>query len=690
VHLRSHSLKLLSLSVQNFRALENINIKFNGTADVIVGPNAVGKTTILEAIRITKAILAPRIASEPQQTLIALGAVSPHLPQQINFAALARDPKIPLVISCKYQLSPSEIDTLDSLQSVLVNSLVQSGLGSPPDRLALVQFLSSPEGKIALTRAQTFVAANITPIRNSGTCTLQLTFDPASMNFSGVDNLSQLIVGAFEGRLPPYQTLFTYFPADRSMPTGDVSIQLGAPDVNAQLMSYNTHPQTKFQRLKTTIVNSHLLNAGNPSAILDDFKKISSHLLKDREILGLKIDTFGLVSVQVRDLTTNQTFDLDSMSSGEKGLFLMFLLIGRSVADGGIILIDEPELHLNPAVCKLLLPFLIDQYLKPQDLQAIICSHSPEILGVAFDRPDCALHHLQSPTVISPILAEDRAEVFDALRRLGTSASDALFSSGSVFVEGADDIEILEAGFSSLLNRYKVTQLEGRGNIEREIQTLQSAEQRREIDTLKCFIFDLDNAPTNLKSTSLVRVNQWKRRCIENFLISEKVIYEVLRDDGIARDKIQQRGATAALLKEIAMSQLADAAITNVYRRGAFSYFKSPSFKELLGKSPADAAGVVFDRVSELQQQIGGLNRPAWCAEFEKLCQEELELLLVRWEAEWTTLCDGKRFFRDLHSRFGVRVTLIKLKVRIMERLEHEKLDEWILIDSFLKDSLKQ
>ena len=50
----------------------------------------------------------------------------------------------------------------------------------------------------------------------------------------------------------------------------------------------------------------------------------------------------------------------------------------------------------------------------------------------------------------------------------------------------------------------------------------------------------------------------------------------------------------------------------------------------------------------------------------------------------------GKRFFRDLHSHFGVRVSLIRLKVRIMERLEREHADEWVLVESILRDALKQ
>jgi predicted ATPase len=681
---------LKGLSVQNFRALEDININFRGSADVIVGPNAIGKTTILEAIRIARAILAPRVTNEGQQTLISIGAISPHLPQQINFAVLARDPKVPLVISCKYELTQAEIDTLDQLTPQIVNLLVQSKLGfGGQDRLALVQFLSSPQGKFALAEANNFVTGNIGAIRNSKICTLQLTYNPQTQNFTGLELLSQLTIAAMEGRLPPNQTLFSYFPADRAMPTGEAAIQLGGPDVSAQLMSHNSQPQTKFQRLKTTIVNNYLLESGNPAGILQDFKKIFSRLMKDREILRLKINDFGLVSVEIKDITTNQTFDLDSMSSGEKGLILMFLLIGRSIANGGIILIDEPELHLNPAVCKILLPFLIEEYLKPQQLQAIICSHSPEILSVAFDRTDCALHHLQSKTVISQILPEDKQEVFDALRRLGTSASDALFSSGSIFVEGEDDIDILEAGFANILNQYKVTQLEGRGNVEREISTLQQAETRGEIDTLKCFIFDLDNVPTKLKSSQLVRVGQWKRHCIENYLINEKVIYDLLRDDGISKDKIETRGEVPGIFREIAFSQLDDTIAEIVYKRHVFGTLGPPPHRDLVGKSFAQSAALLFGQLYLVQQQVCNLQAASWCADFERSCREELALWRPKWEADWITLCDGKRFFHDLQARFAVRVSPIKLKVRIMERLSHWHADEWILIESVLREALK-
>ena len=79
---------LKRLRVENFRALDNINVEFDARISVIIGPNAIGKTTILEAIRIAKGLLAPRTQNETNQMLLSLGATSPHLPQRLLNEAL--------------------------------------------------------------------------------------------------------------------------------------------------------------------------------------------------------------------------------------------------------------------------------------------------------------------------------------------------------------------------------------------------------------------------------------------------------------------------------------------------------------------------------------------------------------------------------------------------------------------------
>ena len=62
---------LKSLMVRNFRALEEIDVTFDNRVNVMVSPNAIGKTTVLEAIRFAKAVLAPRTQNESNQVLFS-------------------------------------------------------------------------------------------------------------------------------------------------------------------------------------------------------------------------------------------------------------------------------------------------------------------------------------------------------------------------------------------------------------------------------------------------------------------------------------------------------------------------------------------------------------------------------------------------------------------------------------------
>src|SRR5207253_1294640 len=97
----------------------------------------------------------------------------------------------------------------------------------------------------------------------------------------------------------------------------------------------------------------------------DEFKKIFTYVLKGRSLAAVGLNPIGLLSIKIKDTETNRIFDLDGMSSGEKGLILTSLMITRSVANNGIVLLDEPELHLNPAICRDVLAFLSECHVVP-------------------------------------------------------------------------------------------------------------------------------------------------------------------------------------------------------------------------------------------------------------------------------------------------------------------------------------
>jgi predicted ATPase len=92
-------LHIIDLSIKNFRGLDKVRFKPRKGLNVIAGPNAVGKTTILEAIRLAKSLLAQRLNGEAQNVLNGLaGNPSPILGANSQLMALAGNQNLPIEI----------------------------------------------------------------------------------------------------------------------------------------------------------------------------------------------------------------------------------------------------------------------------------------------------------------------------------------------------------------------------------------------------------------------------------------------------------------------------------------------------------------------------------------------------------------------------------------------------------------
>jgi hypothetical protein len=342
-----------------------------------------------------------------------------------------------------------------------------------------------------------------------------------------------------------------------------------------------------------------------------EFQRIFAGILKGRRLVAVGVNDVGLLSIRVQDTETGRVFELDGMSSGEKGLILTFLLIGRSMEDGGIILFDEPELHLNPAVCKDYLSFLVDNYVKRKNLHAIICSHSPEILAGAFEREECTLYHLVSERVLSKVRYKDEEEISQALGRLGTSESEGLLYNATIFVEGDADADLLQTGFGDLLRRYKVKDLGGRREVEKQIEQLQQAEKEGTKLSSRYFIFDRDELPTGLASSETVRLLQWDRRCLENYLIDFDVLTDVLKDSDIVKTPFANQGEVTRTLRDLAMSQINEVVARKVYAEDAY---EDPGIRpvEIRGKDMGQIADALLKRLEKIREQVGPLKSAEW------------------------------------------------------------------------------
>ncbi len=677
---------LKRLRVSNFKALEKIDVEFDSLVSVIIGPNAVGKTTVLEAIRLAKAILAPRTPHESNQILNALGATSPHMPQRLFPNAFTNKPSIPLSIKCTYDLIQSEIDSVKKIQPQLAARVAQQNAGLSFDNPSQsIAFLSSPHGRSALTQAAKDLTVEVAALETRRTLELNLTIDFEAGQISGEFPIQQVFFVALEQALDPRKSLFSYFPADRAMPTGEQPVQLGAADTTNQLESYNSQPQLKYQRLKHTIFSSIIGGATGRTDLTAHFKLIFDRILKGRELGEIGLNQIGMLSIPIIDKDTGVFFEIDSLSSGEKGLLLTFLLIAVSIEKNGMILLDEPELHLNPAVCHDLLQFFVDEYAMKLNVQGIICSHSAEILAGVFERPACSLYHLKGGKSLAKVRHNDQGEIRDALRRLGSSESEALLFRGTVSVEGIHDTEILMAGFEDILRRYKIKQRGGRNEIEKDIKELQEGEKKGEEIGYHYFIFDHDRKPTSLMDSEHVKLLQLGRYCLENYLLDVDILTDVTRNPDFSNNPKKTTTDMRDAMKGLAMAQLSEVVSRKIFKDLSL---EAVGFDMSIMRSvdAAEVADSLWQQIVRLISELRRHDTADFVEQFTEKFKQGMAADSPIWDEKWRELCSGKQLFEDLRRTGHLKGDLLKIKKSIMLQMRSKKTEAYSSLEGLIRD----
>src|ERR1019366_9454284 len=266
---------------------------------------------------------------------------------------------------------------------------------------------------------------------------------------------------------------------------------------------------------------------------------------------------------------------------------------------------------------------------------------------------DCALLHLRSGRDLSPILKQDKAEVFEAIKRLGAQTSDVLFMRGCVYVEGRHDAELLELGFPERLAGFKVAQLGGRQEVEKEIRSLLAAQEKTAMDSPQIFLFDLDRKLSDLDGKGAVRVAQWNRYCFENYLLDDDVMYDVLKEVKVD-NRPESRAHLRASLKEVAHAQVRGVVVREIYKTYEYENLGLRA-SEVDSLETYEAIGPVLTRrLVAIQKQTYKLDEAAWIADFAQRCEKRHKELTEDWEVKWQSHCDGKQVLADLQRKFGI------------------------------------
>jgi hypothetical protein len=203
------------------------------------------------------------------------------------------------------------------------------------------------------------------------------------------------------------------------------------------------------------------------------------------------------------------------------------------------------------------------------------------------------------------------------------------------------------------------------------------------------FIFDNDGQPTNLRSSATVKLLQWDRRCLENYLIDLDILTQLLKDPDIVKDPLPNQGEVSKLVRELAMSQIDEFVARRVYSNYQFDDCGIRG-NEIHSKNLESIADILVQRLIKVSGQLTPLSNSEWKNTFLQQCQEIKTQQVLVWEARWPEFCDGKALFSDLFRQRGFKMSLIKFKKRIMLGMRSGPSAGWRSIESLVKQLIQR
>ena len=189
---------------------------------------------------------------------------------------------------------------------------------------------------------------------------------------------------------------------------GGVNLNLDA--MTAQRRQYSLYNWREKYKQKSELAAHYVQSmiatrAAGSAGSGEDLNATLSLLFKtffpDKSYDGPVAQPDGTVTFPVR-LPNGRSHDIDDLSSGEKELLYGYLRLRNSAPRNSVILLDEPELHLNPRLLQGMPDFYHEHLGRTLGSQLWLVTHSDAILRQAVGNSLFSTYHMTAAT-----LAED-------------------------------------------------------------------------------------------------------------------------------------------------------------------------------------------------------------------------------------------------------------------------------------------
>lgn len=568
-------MKIVNLLVENFRAIKRVEFADLKDMIVIAGPNGCGKSCVLDSIRLFKSVYGGYQPNEWQQWLGEFQINFQRNPQQM--ASLLRDRSKSSVIEANIELSKEEIEFIRirtrRMLEELVWKTVVPGLNDSwlHARGALAAELRAHKPAVdEKVKALTPVVAEQL---KSGALHGRLEISPIGEARTHNNVLLELVFSSFH---PKHIGVIDYHGSHRNYgreELGGINLSLDQEEDRFRTSSLYNYAN-KYSNIKSEMAADYVRQAlREKKGVLGGSRQTRdlSETLQDlfkmffpgKRFLGPVPTDDGNLNFPV-EIDGGAKHDINDLSSGEKEVLFGYLRLRNSAPKHSVILLDEPELHLNPALIRGLPQFYHKNLGLELNNQIWLVTHSDAFLREAVGNAGLRVLHMQYAAVgdqvenqVHEIQPGEEVEAI-ILELVGDLAA---YRPGAkiVFFEGENsdfDMKMVSRLFPEVEKKMNFISGGNKYRVERLHRTLDHSIQAGNIPVKIYSVVDRDSGNSSVVDGEFRRHYSWDVYHIENYLLDARFICEALQHLGIYEEDVATPESVEGRLREIARAQI--------------------------------------------------------------------------------------------------------------------------------------
>lgn len=538
-------MKIVGLRISNFRGIKDVTFSDLGDMVIIAGQNGSGKSCIFDAIRLLKSVYGGYQANEWHHWM---GEFQISLTNRSSdFALMFNDLSKELRISCDFKFSEEEIKYINNNANELLRenawrSILPEAYSWGNQRMAMFATQYRDREAEVVDR----VAKELPQLMEElAQPTIRGEFIVSPGDYPKIV-MSLALSVAFSTFRPTDIGVIDYHGAQRHYGREQVQgISLNLDSVEQQRSHSSLYNYgSKYTNVKGEMASSYVkeilaeaagVSRERQSTLTNTLQELFKTFFPDKKFLGPTPTIDGSLRFPVQTISGNQ-HDLDELSSGEKEILYGYLRIRNSAPRYSIILLDEPELHLNPRLIRGL-PDFYKKYLgEALGNQIWLVTHSDALLREVVGKQVYNVYHMlpngsvpKGQSQIKPLSATADLELA-LVDLVGDIAAYRPGGKVVIFEGGGDsdfDQKVTAALFPELNEEANLISGSNKIRVRALQETLEIAAEKGQLPFEFYSITDRDSGSSEKVESK--NVFSWDVYHIENYFLEAKYISKVLK-----------------------------------------------------------------------------------------------------------------------------------------------------------------